>query len=79
MARPIYPHELSDPDFQWLVSTYKENNSVSFTIEASCLPVILITGPQPTVLETETKVEQPKQIPIMDGAVPHLKDETEYS
>lgn len=79
MARPIFPHELADPDFQWLVSTYKENNSVSFTIEGSCLPVILITGPAVSSTVSESKPEDPRQLPIVDAGTEHLKDEPDYS
>ena len=42
MARPIYPHELTDPDFQWLISTYKDGNPDSVVIEGTCLPVVLV-------------------------------------
>lgn len=26
MARPIFQHELTDPDFSWLLSTFQENH-----------------------------------------------------
>jgi hypothetical protein len=42
MARPVYPHELVDPDFQWLVNTYKESHPEAVTVDSSCLPVVLI-------------------------------------
>jgi hypothetical protein len=48
MARPIYPHELADPDFQWLIATFRERRSVAYTVEESCLPVILLIGDPPT-------------------------------
>jgi|1048.fasta_scaffold19784_2 hypothetical protein len=42
MARPVYPHELCDPDFQWLISNYKETHPNTVTIESTFLPLILI-------------------------------------
>ncbi len=42
MARPVYPHELVDPDFQWLVNTYKESHPEAVLIDSSCLPVVLV-------------------------------------
>jgi hypothetical protein len=54
MARPIYPHELADPDFQWLISTFRERRCVAFTIEESCLPVILLVGdPSADLMNTD--------------------------
>ena len=46
MARPIYPHELVDPDFQWLISTYRETHPHVVMVEASCLPVVMIFSPE---------------------------------
>ena len=42
MARPIYPHELADADFSWLMNSFRENNPHCAVVESSCLPVILI-------------------------------------
>ena len=41
MARPVYPYELSDPDFVWLIETFLEARSDFVTLQESCLPVIL--------------------------------------
>lgn len=43
MARPVYPHELSDPDFSWLLSSYRESHPELFVVESTCLPVTLVT------------------------------------
>lgn len=43
MARPVYPHELSDPDFSWLLSSYRETHPELFVVESTCLPVTLVT------------------------------------
>ena len=42
MGRPMYPHELSDPDFSWLINSFRENNPNCTVIESSCLPIVLI-------------------------------------
>ena len=44
MARAIYPHELADPDFAWLISNFRDNNPDYAMVEASCLPVSLVSG-----------------------------------
>ena len=42
MARPIYPHELSDPDFQWLINAYRESKGQVAVVDMSCLPLIMV-------------------------------------
>ena len=42
MGRPVYPHELGDADFSWLVNSFRENNPDFTIVESSCLPVVLI-------------------------------------
>lgn len=42
MARPIYAHELSDPDFQWLIHAYRETRGPLTVIEAGNIPVVLV-------------------------------------
>ncbi|WKZ58001.1 MAG: hypothetical protein QY326_04860 [Bdellovibrionota bacterium] len=42
MARPIYAHELSDPDFAWLLSSFREQHPEYIMVEGNCLPVSLI-------------------------------------
>lgn len=51
MARPVYPYELSDPDFVWLIETFLEGRSDFVTLQEACLPVILFQKP---VREQET-------------------------
>ncbi len=65
MVRPIYAHELCDPDFSWLLNTFRENNPEYFAIESSCLPVILINfAPE---LEKEVQHEFEKdQFPAVE-------------
>ncbi len=42
MARPIYPHELSDPDFQWLLNSYRESRGQVALVDMSCLPLVMV-------------------------------------
>jgi len=42
MARPIYPHELSDPDFQWLINAYRESRGQVAVVDMSCLPLVMV-------------------------------------
>lgn len=44
MGRPIFPYELEDPDFSWLISKYREENPICSAVEAACLPYILLPG-----------------------------------
>ncbi len=44
MARAVFPHEITDPDFQWLINTYCESHPGSFRLDSNCLPVVIITG-----------------------------------
>ena len=42
MCRPIYPYELGDPDFSWLLATFQESHPNFVLIDSSCLPLILV-------------------------------------
>ena len=42
MGRPVYPYELGDPDFTWLISNFRENNPTFTPVENTCLPVVFI-------------------------------------
>ncbi len=42
MARPIYAHELSDPDFQWLLNAYQESRGPLMLVESGCQPILFI-------------------------------------
>lgn len=42
MARPVYTHELSDPDFSWLISSFRDNNPCFTLIEIVGLPLVFI-------------------------------------
>ena len=42
MGRPVYPHEMCDPDFAWLISNFKEQNPSYISVESTFLPLVLI-------------------------------------
>ncbi len=42
MGRPVYPHEMCDPDFSWLVSNFKEQHPEFILVESTFLPIVLI-------------------------------------
>ncbi len=42
MTRGVYPFELTDPDFAWLLQSFKENHPEYLSIESPGLPVSLI-------------------------------------
>lgn len=42
MCRAIYPHELADPDFSWLINSFRENNPSYALVDVSNLPMVLI-------------------------------------
>ena len=41
MARPVYSHELTDPDFSWLLSNFQESHPNYVLVETPCLPLVL--------------------------------------
>jgi len=69
MARAIFSHELGDPDFQWLLSSYAEQRQTTAMVDVPCLPVVLIvltpeekaavlTGPHVPTLSPEDTFSQ---------------------
>lgn len=42
MGRAIYPHELGDPDYAWLINSFRENNPGCLLVEATTLPMVFI-------------------------------------
>lgn len=42
MGRAVYPHELTDPDFSWLITRYQETNPSCFPIESTSLPLVFV-------------------------------------
>jgi hypothetical protein len=48
MARPVYPYELDDPDFSWLISRFREEHPEYLLLDVVTLPLILIKVPEVT-------------------------------
>ena len=42
MARGIFPHEIADPDYQWLIKNYCETSAPVAVVDSGCLPVVMI-------------------------------------
>jgi len=42
MGRPVFPFELTDPDFTWLLNSYQENNPNHTCFECDSLPIVLL-------------------------------------
>lgn len=58
MGRPIYPHEMGDPDFFWLISSFRENHPDFSLIEVGSLPMVLIREEKPVApADTQVAVE----------------------
>ena len=43
MGRPVYPYELVDPDFCWLISNFQETFPEYRSVESPTLPVVFIS------------------------------------
>lgn len=71
MARPVYPYELHDPDFSWLIDNFRENHPKYLMLEDTCLPLIFVeTGGMGAVLASmplETEAEIPFLAPRETG------------
>ncbi|MCB0352765.1 MAG: hypothetical protein KDD64_04545 [Bdellovibrionales bacterium] len=47
MGRPIYPYELNDPDFSWLMNNFRDTHPEYMVVEDSCLPIVLVARHAP--------------------------------
>lgn len=74
MGRPIYNHELCDPDFSWLISSFKENNPNFAFIDSSGIPVVFIASHTLEIKECSESTAD--EFPVEDKAAA-LKDEKE--
>ena len=68
MGRPIYPHEMGDPDFFWLISSFRENHPDFSLIEVGSLPMVLIH---------EHKPDEEKNISAVTESAPAASGEPE--
>ena len=71
MGRPIYVYELSDPDFSWLLTTFKESNPGYIAVESSGLPVVLIN-----ICTSSSESVTPFPIPQVETSDVEAKSET---
>ena len=60
MGRPVFPYELADPDFCWLVTNFLDRNPQYTSIETSSLPVVFI-GPGSTEEKEEVLMVPPTE------------------
>lgn len=44
MCRAVYPHELNDQDFEWLVNSFLENHPEYICVECNTLPIVLLNN-----------------------------------
>jgi hypothetical protein len=75
MARAIYQHELSDPDFSWLINNFRETHPNVLVVESSCLPVILVV----TEHEPRAEGQADASLPALNAPpaeVPVAEDKT---
>lgn len=56
MARAVYTHDLQDPDFSWLISSFKENNPGYAFVEGSGVPLVFVKEMEPTFVPVDPPV-----------------------
>ena len=66
MGRPLYTHELHDPDFAWLISNFREMNPDYTSVEVALLPVIFIKAKAPQDVSEEADVD-PREVLKREG------------
>lgn len=69
MGRPIYNYELTDPDFSWLISNFKENNPSYTLIESSGLPIVFISCSRSLQIE-ESERDANDSLPLQPSGGP---------
>jgi hypothetical protein len=69
MGRPVYSHELGDPDFSWLISNFLENHPNYSQLDSTCLPVVLIETGVPKAEKADEVVTA--SIPESDSVETH--------
>ena len=65
MGRPIYAYELADPDFAWLLNSFRESHPSCISVESNALPVVLLTTNDPLMTP----------MVILPVAAPSVQDE----
>ena len=57
MGRPVYPYELADPDFSWLITNFQENFPEYSFVDNGTLPVVFI-GEKEYVVDVQSQDAQ---------------------
>lgn len=57
MGRPIYPYELADADFSWLITNFQENFPEYSLVEDTSLPIVFI-GVKEAVVDIVATVDE---------------------
>ena len=42
MGRPVYPYELADPDFSWLLNSFNDSHPHYIAVQDVGLPVVMV-------------------------------------
>ena len=66
MGRPVFPHELNDPDFCWLISNFQENHPNYISVDSGALPLVFV--------QIESAVQPLLGLPPAPAQVPNPDD-----
>jgi|GEM_PF-6003092 len=58
MGRPVYPYELADPDFAWLLTHFQESHPAYIAVQDIGLPVVMVEMPVKTDSDFEAFAPQ---------------------
>lgn len=58
MARAIYNHEVTDPDYSWLISHFRERNPQYVLVDVTGSPLVLVEGPAENEKQEESEQEK---------------------
>lgn len=62
MGRPVYPYELGDPDFSWLVTNFADQNPQYCQVEISNNPLTFILDATVSIEELSEAVEEEENL-----------------
>ena len=69
MARGVYPHELQDQDFSWLITSFKENNPGYELVEIPGSAIVFVKG-SPTDTNAQLPPKELQSEPEPDKVLP---------
>lgn len=69
MARPIYSHEVLDPDFQWLINSCIQSNPNAILIDQSCVPIVMLLIDERTRANASNGSEVPLALPAGEDSI----------